>query len=385
MNKITQDFIAFIQNNNGIANKESLIKKVVDKFRLIKDSSVYYTNFFAVRFCYTSTNSFTNTVLSLSKLQKYDDFPFIICLIKKDVNILYLANTTFLYKISHSSHLFNNNNIRGSFNGSDIIKDFNGIFNKPENFDKLFAFHTEFGFAANLPRLVEATNNISPTGNKFLITNNNKEILLNSIERAISFNNSNEYNELLSDLNNRVEKFKNEIVIASLINNVNIRGRVVEYIIAGDDDALRLEIVKTLKANENLIPRFSTANSLGDYTKEFNDYFTETDIKTKIMILHSNPKAYNIDKILKFLSSEKSIFMFYFIGINPNRIINKILVSMFQKDILNSTMILKHWAGRNSRGVTQLLGNTIHKLIEKPNYNIDKKISIEFINKLIKL
>jgi hypothetical protein len=35
---------------------------------------------------------------------------------------------------------------------------------------------------------------------------------------------------------------------------------------------------------------------------------------------------------------------------------------MFQENLLNATITLKHWAGRNSRGVTQFEG----KAIEEP-------------------
>ena len=104
------------------------------------------------------------------------------------------------------------------------------------------------------------------------------------------------------------------------------------------------------------IPAFKTENALGDYQRIFKNFFTETDVKTKIMILSSNPKAYNLDKILEFLSREKSVFMFYFVGVDPTRIVNTVLVSMFQTDLLQSTILLKHWAGRNSRGVTQFEG-----------------------------
>lgn len=62
------------------------------------------------------------------------------------------------------------------------------------------------------------------------------------------------------------------------------------------------------------------------------------------MILQSNPKAYNIDKLLEFLSTNDSVFLFYFIGIEPSKIINQSLVSIFQKDLLNSTIIQSHWA-----------------------------------------
>lgn len=61
------------------------------------------------------------------------------------------------------------------------------------------------------------------------------------------------------------------------------------------------------------MPRFTTANSLGDYTREFESFYTETEVKTKIMILDSNSKAYNIDRMLEFIASSKSVFYFFHI------------------------------------------------------------------------
>lgn len=120
--------------------------------------------------------------------------------------------------------------------------------------------------------------------------------------------------------------------------------------------------------------------------KIFQNFDTATDVKTKIMVLNSNPKAYNIDKVLEFLAKEKSVFMFYFIGIEPNKIVNQILVSMFQTDLLRSTILLKHWSGRNSRGVTQFQGEVIHKLLLSDiDIKIDEKESKQFLNTLIDL
>ena len=45
------------------------------------------------------------------------------------------------------------------------------------------------------------------------------------------------------------------------------------------------------------------------------------------MILDSNPKAYNLDKMLEFLASARSVFMFYFVGVEPGKIVNTVLVS----------------------------------------------------------
>jgi hypothetical protein len=52
------------------------------------------------------------------------------------------------------------------------------------------------------------------------------------------------------------------------------------------------------------------------------------------MVLNSNPKAYNIDKFLQFMAQDKSVFMFYFIGVEPNKILNQSLVSVFQTDLI---------------------------------------------------
>jgi len=103
------------------------------------------------------------------------------------------------------------------------------------------------------------------------------------------------------------------------------------------------------------------------------------------MILNSNPKAYNIDKLLEFLAKDKTVFMFYFIGIEPNKIVNQVLISMFQTELLESTIVLKHWAGRNSRGVTQFQGAALNKLILTPDNGIDRKASGNFLRELIAL
>lgn len=300
-------------------------------------------------------------------------------------NIFYLANTTFLQKISHSSQQLRINNIRGSINGSDIVKKFGDLDNAPENFEKLFSIHADLGFEGNLERLVESTTNISPSGEKFKITKEAEATIKAAPQRAVHFVESKEYNKLKVELDVKVEKYKNEILIASFIENVNIRGRIIEYLIAGEDEKLRQSLINALRDNSNKIPVFRTKNELADYVRIFDNYNTATDVKTKIMVLSSNPKGYNIDKLLKFLAKSKSVFMFYFIGIEPNKIVNKILISIFQVDLLQSTILLKHWAGRNSRGVTQFEGKTIHKLILGPNNKINIDKSNKFLMTLIEL
>ncbi|MCB0094300.1 MAG: hypothetical protein KDE46_01215 [Caldilineaceae bacterium] len=265
------------------------------------------------------------------------------------------------------------------------MQNFEGITNTPNNFERLFAIHESIGFDGNLLRLVEATNNIAPTGKKFEITDTGRSILFNSPNRAKEFIASDDFITLKSELDSLVERFRNEILLAALIENVNIRGRIIEYLIAGEDKILRQEIIQALQKNEKGLPEFRTANELGDYHRVFERFITETDVKTKIMILSSNPKAYNIDKILGFLSEEHTVFLFYFVGVDPTRIANTVLISMFQEDLLGGTITLKHWAGRNSRGVTQIEGKTVESLIQNPRSNINLENADTFLNKLVEL
>lgn len=385
MNAALQNLIALIKTQDGVNDKARLARTVSDAFGLTKDRAVYYCHDFAVRFSSTARKAASNTVASLSRLQKYDDRPFVVCLVTESVNHCMLANTTFLKKISHSSQKLRENNIRGSFNSSDIVQQFEAIANTPDNFDRLFAIHAEVGFDGNLARLVEATNNISPTGVKFLVTDGVVPAILAAPERAQQFIQSNDCATLKAELDDQVREFQSEILLAAFIENVNVRGRVIEYLIAGEDEALRQKLIAALRAGDKGLPRFKTDNTLGDYTRVFPSYDTETDVKTKILVLNSNPKAYNLDKMLDFLANSRSVFMFYFVGIDPGKIVNTVLVSMFQEKLLQATILLKHWAGRNSRGVAQFEGKAINELIAKPEYSIDKDDARRFLRNVIAL
>ncbi len=47
---------------------------------------------------------------------------------------------------------------------------------------------------------------------------------------------------------------------------------------------------------------------------------------------------------------------------------------MFDSDLLEGTFLLKHWAGRNSRGVTQLDGRKIKEVL----FKCKNEIKIEY-------
>lgn len=385
MNEAVHSLLALVRSNNGINDKAKLAKLVCAQCKLTRDRSVFYCGDFAIRFSASADRNFGNTVASLSRLQKYDDRPFIVCLVTPNENHCLLANSTLLKKISHSSQTLRENNIRGSFNGSDIARDFEGIENRPDNFARLFEIHAPIGFEGNLARLVEATNGISPTGIKFAVDAAAKTNILAAPQRAKAFIESPDAQTLKQELDSKVKKYKSEILLAALIENVNVRGRLIEHLIAGEDERLCQELIAALKTSNRGIPAFKTENKLGDYSREFPTFDTQTDVKTKIMILDSNPKAYNLDKTLEFLARERSVFMFYFVGVDPGKTVNTVLVSMFQQRLLDATILLKHWSGRNSRGVTQFEGQAINHLIAQPEYGIDQREATAFLEQIVLL
>lgn len=385
MSESLESLLQLIQKHDGINDKTGLARIVSETLDLTKDRSVYYCADYAVRFSSSAGRSFGNTVLSLSNLRKVDDRPFIVCLVTPSKNFCLIANTTFLKKISHSSQELRQNNIRGSFNGSDIVREFEGIANSAENINRLYSIHADIGFEGNLARLVEATNNISPSGTKYTVGDTEQRNILDAPGRAIRFASSRDSAKLKDELDDSVNRFKNEILLAALIENVNVRGRVIEYLIAGADESLRQRLVASLKAGRRDLPPFKTDNTVGDYQRNFDVFDTETDVKTKIMLLNSNPKAYNLDKMLQFLAGERSVFMFYFVGIDPGKIVNTVLVSIFQQKLLEATILLRHWAGRNSRGVSQFEGRSINELIENPDSQIDEQKAREFLVRVIAL
>lgn len=388
MNQLVHDFVRLIENNKEINTKEEMIDVVCQNFTMVKDGrAVYHTDFFAVVFCYSKNNSFSNVVLSLSKLEKYDHIPCFVVLVKKDLdNAIYMINTTFLDKISHSSNDLRVDNIRGSLLGSNIRKELVEIAkrNQPADFDDLFSYHQGFTWQENIERLVESTNNIKPNKEKAVLDDNEKKNLLKAPSRAISFVNSEDYNILLDDLRNRCEEVKEAILVASHIDNVNIRGRLIEVLITSNPDE-RDKLLRNLGEIEHLLPTYDTKNDLGDYVRTFEKSDSYTDIKTKVLYLDSNPKAYNVDKFLKCMGKDKSVFMFFFVGIDETGIVNTVLASVFHNKLQKTTLLQHHWAGKGTRGAAQFNGKTINELLrEDPFINeINEEDSQRFLQGLL--
>ena len=195
---------------------------------------------------------------------------------------------------------------------------------------------------------------------------------------------SENYHALEEDLNQRCESCRKEILIASHIENTNIRGRLIESLITSSDEERKM-LINNLENMEKALPSYDTRNGLGDYCRRFDNGSTFTDIKTKVIYLTSNPKAYNIDKFLKQMSTSDSVFLFFFIGIDETRIFNTVLCSVYHQKLIENTLLQFHWAGRSTRGVAQFNGEAINEILNEHAFqnNIDEKTGRMFLNKLL--
>jgi hypothetical protein len=83
MSNAVDSVASFVATHNGINDKAKLRDLLVKEFALTRDRSVFYCADFAIRFSSANSPNFSNTVLSLSNLQKYDDRPFLVCVVTR--------------------------------------------------------------------------------------------------------------------------------------------------------------------------------------------------------------------------------------------------------------------------------------------------------------
>ncbi len=375
--------VAAITAQDGIDDKTRLEALIKDAFSLEKRGSVYFCDQFALRFCKTKGNSISNTILALAKLIEFDQRPFLVCAVTPQKNILLMANTTCLSKISHSSRDLRADHIRGNFNGPDILREVGGYPNTPEHFAEIFSLHKSIPLEENLARLVAATEGIVGTGKRFEPDDAQREQILKAVARAADFLSSGSFAALEQALDQRVEAVREELMLASRVENVNLRGRLIETLIAGEDAALKERIIASLREGTPL-PQFQTKDELGDYTAGIDGFCVSVDIKSKALFKTSNPKGYNVDKLLWFLSQERSVYLIYLVGFDEAGVFYTRLCSMLQEGMLNAIKsVTHHWAGRNSRGVVQLNGHALSRLFDEPQKQVDAVRAEKFIEMLL--
>ena len=358
------DFIRQYKAENPNANKAQLQSAWIAEFNPKSVSKVFVGQGFAVRFSQAKSAAFSSTVLALSKLKPHDTEPFIVVACRPQAVDFYLANSTLLKKVSHSSRDLRVDNVRGSFNGTDIITEYAGLPNTPQNFVELFAQHSAFTWEENLARLVEATNEIVARITRFAPSEHERTTILDAPRRASDALLSAAFVSIEDEFRQIVESRKGEIIQASSLDNVNLRGNAIEQLITGEGNA----------------------HELGDIIRPLGDSELVIDVKTKLLDRASAPKAYNVDKVLKYFSQPGSIFAFLMVGIDTQtKEVRVRLLPVLEQSLLDVTAVQHHWAGRGSRGVTQLSGPFGVSLIEEYHPIIDVPKAQKFLLDLINI
>jgi hypothetical protein len=330
------DFVRKYRSEYPNASKQEIAAATAKGLNLRSHRSVYSGDGFVVRFSESKKSGFSGTICALRAIQQFDHLPFVVALIRPHMTEYFLANSTFINKVSHSSQLLAVDRIRGSINGSNIIRAYDGIDNRPENFDWLFSIHQEFEWNENVQRLVDATGAIAGHCTRFVVTDKARDMILRAPSLAASIVNNPIYLQLKEELGAIVSERSEEILNAAAIDNVNVRGNQIEQLITGGINEHRL----------------------ADMIRHVDGIELQLEIKTKLMDRASSPKAYNIDKALATLSAGHSLIAFCFVGVDIGiGQVTSSTVSIFDRAVLAATRIQFHWAGRNSRGVTQLTGN----------------------------
>jgi hypothetical protein len=327
------------KKKNPAANKSAILQYFIKCHAPKKLRSIYVVpKEFAMRFSEANKPNFSNAVLSLSALAQHDPLPIVVCIVRPNTLDFRLINSTFIKKISHSSHNFTVDNVRGSFLGHDISESYEDIPNSPENFEKLLMLHREFTWAENVARLVESTGGIVPNATRFKVTADDSATILEAPSRAREIVESDEFKTKARELYEKIKSKRAELLQAAEIDNVNLRGNKIEKIITGEINAHRIDDL--------------------EYDLPLSKFQITIDIKTKLLNRSSAPKAYNIDKILRLMSKRNTAFFFLFVGLDvKSKFVKCRLVSIFDKNIIAATRIQTLWAGRSSRGVTQLSGD----------------------------
>lgn len=358
------DFLVTFKASNPSARKQELQAAFIGVFRPRRVRSVLVGDGYALRFSEAQAGSFSNTILSLSALQQHDQAPFVVVVVRRDRLDFLIANSTMLRKVSHSSRDLRIGRVRGSFNGSDILREYDGLSNIPANFNSLFALHAAFTWDDNVERLVEATNAIVPREVRFYPSTDDEALILEAPNRAAAALASEGFAAIGQDLITTVKQHGQSILSLAALDNVNLRGNEIEQLITGGGSAHRLDDIERRYANGLL----------------------SIDIKTKLLDRASAPKAYNVDKMLRFLAEPDTVAAVLVIGIDvAGQDVRATLLPVLERSLLAVTRVQHHWAGRGSRGVTQLSGLFTQVFASDYSPTVPLDQAREFLRELIAL
>ena len=344
------------------ANKARLQALYREEFAPGQSRKVLVGEGYAFYFSEISRGGYSNTGLALSALKGHDNHPFVIVIVRPLAVEFLLANSTLLNKLSVAAREFRTDNIRGSFNLSDIMRTYNDRQNEPACFDQLFAQHQEFTWEENVKRLVEKTNQMVPRLTRFSPTPDERAILMQAPLRAQAALTPTIFGAIEAELKGLVRTKTVQILDAATLENGKLRGERIEQQITGGNGA----------------------HALGDLERIVEGIRVVIDVKTSLLNLKSAPKAYNVNKALALMSEPGTVLAVFMIGIDTNAgTVTARLLPVLEDTLLDTSEVRHHWAGLASRGSVQF-SRKFHLATEDgyvPKINIDKAKG--FLEKLL--
>ena len=247
--------------------------------------------------------------------------------------------------------------------GHDIMDEYEGIPNRPDYFSHLSAAHGEFTWPENLERLVGTTNAIAAKLTRLDPTGSQIDAILDAPRRAANAQATQPYKDAEAALLSSIRANRTALLAASSIDNVNIRGNRIESIVTGAGNERRIDDISFPLGGDGILI---------------------VNVKTKLMDRASAPKAYNVDKALQLLSQPNRVFALFFVGLDQtSSSVTGRLVSIFDPVVLAATRVQHHWAGRASRGVTQLTGDLSRLFAPTYQPSVSVREAVTFLSFLI--
>jgi hypothetical protein len=237
------------------------------------------------------------------------------------------------------------------------------LVNQPGNFEALYETHMTFGWDENLERIVAATSAIAGTGKPFTPTAAQREALLLAPEKSREAERVGRMGRVENTLQARLAEREKQVLTAAESGNVKLRGTAIESLLTGK----------------------KSINGLADIAfYERGGIRVLVDLKTKLLDLSSSPKLYNIDKTLRELSDGATVLCMFLIGIDRGAMrVTGRLVDILDSQFIPMTKLQFHWAGRNSRGVTQLAGDTSKFFGPEFTRRVDVVVARRFLEQLL--
>lgn len=358
------DFVREWRAAHPRGGKDALVAALTERFELKRAGALLASPSFVVRVSENSSDhGFPNAVVAFRKIIENDDRPVVVCLLTPNRCLLHLANTTFLRKVTHSSHGLTEHKLVGSILGGDIVGEYEGITNAAENLTRLWELHQSADHAAHLARIIAATIAIRASGVGWAPTPAELDRILASPVLASRVSTAAEYAAVARALDATVQGQHLRILEAAKDSSPKRRGDRIEEIVTG--------------AAKN--------QGLGDLVVEVLTTTIAIDVKSKRLDKSSAPKGYNIDKALRELARGNRLVAMLFVGVDPEAgLLTTRLASIFDRRLIASARIDARWSGRGTRGTVQFSGSVIDTLWA-PNFteDVDVEVAMSFLRRLI--